>query len=331
MARFTVGAAKDVVKNTGRTMKQQGTSAYRDPLKFARGHNPAMRDLARRNLEDTGLSPSPSRSGTSRTITGSPEVVGRPPGLPERPGERSTSQSGIAALEEQYRKKMMQDLAMGRERGRELFGGGMDLSAMTGSHLQGLQAQATGGLSAPHLASVRSAAAAGLAQQQANRMRELRMAQGASGVRGAAGVAQMLRGSQMGDIARRNLESDLAARDIGVRQAGMQALGQALNRERLGQLSTEFGYAGLGAQNRGMAAETYYADQLRQQALDRLLGRSPHQALGTAGSGIPGYGNVGSPGGTIQPPGTLSIDDRIALEEQERQKNPYDQSGIQFG
>jgi hypothetical protein len=327
---FTTKNWREIPKAVGKRGGQELEKHRRNPIASFKSVPHAGQDVIRRNLEDTGLAPSPSRSGSSRSYTPG-ERLTRLPKSPQAPGEQETGQSGIAALEEQYRKKMMQDLAMGKERGRELFGGGMDLSAMTGSHLQGLQAQASGGLSAPHLASVRSAAAAGLAQQQANRMRDLRLAQGASGVRGAAGAALQLRGSQMGDIARRNLEADLAARDIGVRQAGMQALGQALNRERLGQLSTEFGYAGLGAQTRGMAAETFYANQLRQEALDRLLGRSPHHRMGTAGSGIPGYGNVGSPGGTIQPPGTISIDDRSAIEEERRKQTPYDQSGIQFG
>lgn len=156
----------------------------------------------------------------------------------------------------------------GRKRGEELFGGGQNLQSLVGQNLQRLQAQATQGIAAPQFSRIRGAAEAGLASQQANALRQLRIQQGASGVRGAAAQAGALRAQQQGDIARRALESDLAKSSIALQQSGQQQLGRALNRERLGQLAAEFGTAGLQSQVFRGAQQQFLQEQALKAAIE---------------------------------------------------------------
>ena len=173
----------------------------------------------------------------------------------------------VSDREKAVKERIEGGLAKGREMAVDRFGGGKDLQKMSGSIMDMLQRQATQGLGAQQFRQIRSDAAAQLASQQKMGLRNLLAQQGASGIRGAAAQAGMGQLQQAGAMARSGLEANLASQDIGLRQAGMQALRDAVNRERLGQLSTEFGVAGLFGQARSQAMQ----EALAKAALEKNL------------------------------------------------------------
>ena len=176
-----------------------------------------------------------------------------------------SSEGSISGREQEIKDRLMGGLAKGREMGQQRFGGDRDLQGMTGNILDMLKRQATQGLGAQQFRQIRSDAAAQLASQQKMGLRNLLAQQGASGIRGAAAQAGIGNLQQAGAMARSGLEANLASQDVGLRQAGMQALRDAVNRERLGQLSTEFGVAGLMGQARSQAAQ----EALARAALEK--------------------------------------------------------------
>ena len=190
----------------------------------------------------------------------------------QRSGLSNPFDQRVMDLESQIRKRRDADLQAGRERGQELFGGGLDLQGLTRERLQGLQQQASGGMAAPQFANIRGTALGGIQGALGSNLQQLQAQQGASGVRGAAAQAGVQRAQQQANIARRGLLSDLAVQDIGLRERGLRGLGEAVNRERFGQLGTEFGFAGLGAQTSGQAGQIALGEHLAAIAAGRLGG-----------------------------------------------------------
>lgn len=176
-----------------------------------------------------------------------PTIPKDPRTSPKVRGKPKDTRSALDKEIDKARSRLDKHLEEGRDRGQQLFGNGVDLQGMNRETMMALQNQMTGGLAAPNLQSIRTNAVAGLQSQNANNLRNLQIANGANGVRGAAAQAGTLRAMQQSDIARRGLEADLAGKDLDARLSGLSGLRDAVGQERYGQLATEFGYGELGS------------------------------------------------------------------------------------
>lgn len=191
---------------------------------------------------------------------------------------------GMGSAEADAWGRIQYAMGLGRKRGQELFGDGSlqmpgqmltDRDRMFASLRSQMQ-----GLTAPEFEAMRGRAAQGVESQTASNLRRLRNEQGLGGVTGAARTAGAQNIMAQGGQQRRELERDLLMKDVDVRRQGTQAMGGALGtfggmemdrirREKMGQLGTEMGYAGLGSQIYG----DVQAERLGQDLLKSVRGQ----------------------------------------------------------
>ena len=184
-------------------------------------------------------------------------------------------------LLDQARKGREEDLAAGRARGQELFGQG-SLGTRTQDEISGDFADiiarrkaALDGLTPEERNALESQALAGINQATQTQLRQLRGIQGAQGLRGGIASAQQAQALQQGQQAAAEAQRDIFLQNIGARRQALSDLEntigseqQRAQQEKFGQLSTEFGFAGLGAAERGAVAQQALGEQ--QATLARL-------------------------------------------------------------
>jgi hypothetical protein len=175
------------------------------------------------------------------------------------------------------------DMADGRKRGEELFGNGslgrVDAarSAEVADLLARRQKEANG-FSPEEMTAYRENNLNNTAQQLAGQMRQMRMQQAQNGVYGATAAAQQNRQLYNTNKDMINNERQLFLNDVDARRAGLssyeQSLGAArndelnrqmynqgqVNKEKLGQAATEFGYGSLGTADRGALFQKWAAE-----------------------------------------------------------------------
>lgn len=107
------------------------------------------------------------------------------------------------------------------------------------------------GLNSEETGLMRSRGVQGINSQLATGLRQLKGAQNLpGGVRGGAAVGQALPTLAKANLARSDLESNIATADMDRRRQGLQDYASLLTGERSGALGAELGFAGLGAQDR---------------------------------------------------------------------------------
>lgn len=176
------------------------------------------------------------------------------------------------------------DMAKGRERGNELFGEGAlgRVSAERSADIADVVARrkaALSGLTPEQQNALQSQALAGIQQGTQTNLRQLRGIQGAQGIRGGAAAAQQANVLNQGLVQRANAERDIFTDNINRQAQALNSLEGTLQqaeqnelarqqfnldqgqREKFGQLSTEFGYAGLGSAERGGIAQQAIGEQ----------------------------------------------------------------------
>jgi hypothetical protein len=192
--------------------------------------------------------------------------------------EGAPQQPSLDDLTQKYRDIREQGMTAGEALGKKYFGGGLDMQPMVADLMKSYQGQAQQGLSAPQFQAMRQRAAGGLEQQLSEGMRNLQAQQGASGVRGAAAMAQKQNLLQSGQQSRGGLETDLAVQDIGVRERGMAGLQNILAGERMGQLGATMGMGGLYAQDMAAAQQGMLSQQQMEQAQKDLAAAEAKRA-----------------------------------------------------
>lgn len=206
----------------------------------------------------------------------------------------SPSESEIKAKEDARKKEAAQrrqnllsetraerekDLAEGRQRGEELFGQGslgtrsqQDISQSFQDIIKQRQEQAKG-FTQEEQNALEAQALGGINQATQTQLRQLRGIQGAQGLRGGVAAAQQAQALQEGQQAAANAQRDIFLQNLGARRQALSELentiGQEQQRagqERFGQLSTEFGFAGLGAAERGGVSQQILGEQQAEAA-----------------------------------------------------------------
>ena len=197
-------------------------------------------------------------------------------------------------LSDLYGRQMQMDLARGREYGAQAFAPGSLGSVEEGrsgevtDYLAQLQG-ATAGYTAPQYQAIRDRMSGDINRDYATNLRQMQFAQGGAGVRGAAATAQQSQLSQEKQNQMGRNYQDLMIADVGERSRAQQAYGQAMGgarqdemarqmynqqqraKEAQGRQAYEFGYAGLGAAQRG-AAQKYVAGQQQINAAQQDTG-----------------------------------------------------------
>lgn len=191
-----------------------------------------------------------------------------------RMGTQEDLDARTQALLQQSQGQFQQGLDAGRARGQELFGGGQNLQAMTGDVIRGQQALSQG-IMDPNFAALRARMAQGIQGQLQQNLGAIQGAQAAAGVSGPAAIAQQQRAMTEAQRAIGRGERDLVADDLAVRQQGLQALSNTINRERLGQLGTEFGMANMRAQQLSGARQQALGERNLAGIQGLLRGRNP--------------------------------------------------------
>lgn len=102
-------------------------------------------------------------------------------------------------------------------------------------------------------------------------LRSLRGMQAGSGVRGGAALGQAMPILSQANQARSGLESNIAIADMERRRAALDGLESAVTGERAGSLGAQFGWAGLGAQDRSSSLEYLNSSDF----LAKAQGRDP--------------------------------------------------------
>ena len=173
------------------------------------------------------------------------------------------------ALRQQAEQSRKADMAAGRQRGEELFGGNA-LGKIEGrraaevADLINMRKQQLGGLSQEEQNAFRSQALGGIQQSQQDQQRQLMARLGASGLRGGAASAQQANLAREAMRQQAQAEQNLFTQNVDRRRQALDAFEGAIGRarqeelgllakEKAGVLQTELGQAGLGAQERGSA------------------------------------------------------------------------------
>lgn len=195
-------------------------------------------------------------------------------------------------LREVAKKERAADLAEGRKRGEELFGEGAlgRVGTERSADIADVIARrkdALSGLTPEQQNALQSQVLGGIQQGTQTQLRQLRGIQGASGVRGGAAAAQQANILQSGLRQRAQAERDIFTDNIARQAQALNALEGSLRqaetdelareqfnigqgqREKFGQLQTEFGFAGLGAAERGGIAQQSIGEQQIAEARER--------------------------------------------------------------
>jgi len=204
-------------------------------------------------------------------------------------------------------------MAEGRKRGLELFGSGAlgretQENAGMSSDILARRKSALAGLDAKENQALRERGVGDVNRGLQTNLRALRSSQGNSGVRGAAAQAGALAAAKQAQDAKQNLARELilenvnqkrsalgdyegsVGRDAAVKQAIQRANLERVNKEKLGQVSTELGYGSLGATDRSNALGNYwqqaYLNSANNQAANagRLPDEDPNQMGGVMGN-----------------------------------------------
>lgn len=179
----------------------------------------------------------------------------------------------------EQRREREQDLAQGRKRGEELFAlgsmGTRDQSQINAG-FQDIIARrqaALSGMTPEERNAMESQVLGGINQGTQTQMRQLRAIQGQQGLRGGAAAGQQAQVLQQGQRDIAGAQQNIFLQDLAARRAALDSFEQTQtaeqerrNKEKLGQLSTEFGYAGLGAAERGGAAQIALGEQQQRAA-----------------------------------------------------------------
>jgi hypothetical protein len=179
----------------------------------------------------------------------------------------------------EFRAEREKDLSQGRTRGQELFGEGSMGTRSQDQINQGFQdiiarrQQALSGMSPEERNAMESQVLGGINQGVQTQSRQLRAMQGAQGLRGGAAVGQQAQLLQQGQRDIAGAQQNIFLQDLAARRGALDSYEQTQaaeqerrNKERLGQLSTEFGYAGLGAAERAGAGQIALGQTAATQA-----------------------------------------------------------------
>ena len=170
-------------------------------------------------------------------------------------------------------KQRNDDLASGEARGNQIFGAGSmgrvdaDRSGEVNNIINQRQQQAQG-FSKEEQNAMRDQNLGSINQSQAGAMRQMKIQQAQSGARGALAANQRSKLLSDGQGQMVGAERDLFLKNIDARRSGLDSLEKTTagaradelgrqqfnidqtNREKMGQLTTQLGYAGLGAGER---------------------------------------------------------------------------------
>lgn len=173
---------------------------------------------------------------------------------------------------EMYRNQREQDLAAGRKRGEEIFTDG-SLGRLDEMVMNARREQAEKGFTGNEMNALRDGNLANLNQQNQGAQRNARILAAAEGVRGGRAVA--MNNKMIGEqgAAAAQGERELFLKSIDARREGLSNLEGAQkynidqkNKEITGRLTTEMGYGGLGAAERGAAIQALVGQQQAQAA-----------------------------------------------------------------
>lgn len=182
-----------------------------------------------------------------------------------------------------------QDFAEGKQRGQELFGdnslGRVDAGRRTETaDLLARQKAMASGYTPEEQEALRSQNVQTIQGGTQANLRQLKSAQAQNGVHGATATNQQARTLLAGNQQLANSERDLFAKNADVSRASTQSYSDALNkaqgdetnraqfnigqtqREKYGQLTTEFGYASLGSADRAAVMQKIVGEQQAQAA-----------------------------------------------------------------
>lgn len=176
--------------------------------------------------------------------------------------KRKSMQAQVRSQRELEKEFRSEDIAEGRQRGQELFG---ELEARTQeertkdfmAQLERRRQAATQGLTPEEQSALQSQALGGIARGAQTQLRQLRGVQGAAGVTG--GLAAQQAGRVLGQAQQQaaQAQQNVFLQNIAARREAEEGLAQQLQQEqqqaqrlRAGQAGVEFGFAGLGAQER---------------------------------------------------------------------------------
>jgi hypothetical protein len=175
-------------------------------------------------------------------------------------------------------KERQKDMLRGRARGQQLFGNealgrvGSDRSQEVKDIIARRQRQSQG-YTPQEMNAFRGQQQGNIQRQIATQQRGLQQAQAGAGVFGPAALAQRKALQQQSLAQQGGTERQMFLDNIAQRRQGMNALEQSigaarsdefgrkkfdlgqLGKEKLGEIGTEMGYAGLGAQERGGASQ----------------------------------------------------------------------------
>ena len=214
------------------------------------------------------------------------------PSIQEQMEAQRKEVENLRASQQQERLKTLQQLRrqreiaqdQGRARGEQLFGEGSlgrlqegrapEIADVIERRRAGLQ-----GFSREELNALRAQRAQEIARGEQTALRQLRGAQAQAGVRGGLAGAQQAALIQQGQQQRAQAEQELFLRGEQAKREGLGSFEQSLvgarereqqrqafnigqqQRERFGQLATELGFAGLGAQEAAAAGQLFLGEQ----------------------------------------------------------------------
>lgn len=185
-------------------------------------------------------------------------------------------------LVDQFQSARDVDLAKGRARGQEEFGEGSlgRLNAERNADIANVIARrraALEGFSPEERNAMESQAIGGINQSAQSALRQLRGVQGAQGLRGGTAAAQQAGVLQNAANQEAQARQNLFLQDVAARRGALDSFEQGvmdrekfnieqINREKLGRLGTEFGYAGLGVGERTGAHQAAMGEQMAAAA-----------------------------------------------------------------
>ncbi len=158
------------------------------------------------------------------------------------------------------------DLAEGRARGTEQFGDG-SLGRLSAESLDNLRKNSKG-FTAEEQNAMRDNNLSTINQNNSSQLRQLKIQQAQSGVRGGQAVAQRAKAmsDQTGQVAAN--ERELFLKNIDARRVGQSALidsekytNEQKNREKMAQMTTELGFGALGSADRAAAIQAIIGKQ----------------------------------------------------------------------
>ena len=177
-------------------------------------------------------------------------AIGSAPRIPRIKPPTNVGGSGfndprLAGLTSMFAAERDKDLAAGKEKFDPLFG--MNNPAMA-EIIEARRKAAYGQDGQSEIA--RAAGVQGINNTMATGLRSLRGAQSSSGVRGPAAIGQALPTLTRANDARSALESNIAMAEQQRRADALSGLESTVTGERAGSLGAQFGWGGLGAQDR---------------------------------------------------------------------------------